>query len=205
MFTYCLNNPVVYLDPGGTSATFFVKDAARAVLTFLTSSKYPQHDVPLYNQGNNPTCWAVCQIMVECYYNNTRLTQSDAEKKVNELVDQALGPLKAYGSGWFPLNRGRKLKIKNIYDLEKHISAGPLYAFYQGPYVDVGDGATKKGAHCVVVTGVDTQNNLVFTNTPWGNKGIQTFEQFQQGFYDANEDNHMTLQSVWEAKYVRWD
>ena len=36
--------------------------------------------------------------------------------------------------------------------------------------------------HLFVVTGVDTINNIVYTNNPWGKRGEQTFDEFLDGY-----------------------
>jgi hypothetical protein len=48
-----------------------------------------------------------------------------------------------------------------------------LYAYYNNE--------TAKVAHYIVVTGVDTKNNIVYTNNPWGVCGAQSFEDFKKG------------------------
>ena len=67
--------------------------------------------------------------------------------------------------------QGKKKKVETIYDLQKLlIDQGPVYAAYKIPYTFDG--------HIVLVTGVDTQRNLVYTNNPWGIRGVQTFDVF---------------------------
>ena len=59
-----------------------------------------------------------------------------------------------------------------------------------------------KDAHYVVVTGVDVNNNIVYTNNPWGYKGEQTFEDFLNGFYTGNgSDSGLPLRKLY---FVKW-
>lgn len=77
-------------------------------------------------------------------------------------------------------NNGRKIVYADsIYELYKIVKyTGPIYAYYRN--------AKTKKSHLVVVTGVDADRGVVYTNNPWGIKGIQTFEQFQNGFAKNN-------------------
>ena len=49
---------------------------------------------------------------------------------------------------------------------------GPVYAYYSN--------ATE--AHLVVITGVDLNKGIIYTNNPWGVSGSQNYEQFKKGF-----------------------
>ena len=55
------------------------------------------------------------------------------------------------------------------------IENGPVYAYYRS------DKEKDPDAHYIIVTGVDVNNNIVYTNNPWGISGKQTFKQFQNG------------------------
>ena len=46
------------------------------------------------------------------------------------------------------------------------LEEGPVYGYYFN--------AASSSAHFVVITGVDVNNNQVYTNNPWGIKGKQT-------------------------------
>jgi hypothetical protein len=59
--------------------------------------------------------------------------------------------------------------------LQDNLADGPLYARY----------ASSTVAHILVVTGAVSAEghiSLVTTNNPWGDKNIQTFDEFINGF-----------------------
>ena len=67
-------------------------------------------------------------------------------------------------------------QIGNINDLYYLVSFyGPMY----GRYANKTKG---KPGHMVVLTGVDVNRNKVYTNNPWGVKGVQTFKEFKSNF-----------------------
>ena len=61
-------------------------------------------------------------------------------------------------------------KFEELYAL---LAKGPVYAQYNVNWPDT---------HLIVVTGIDILNGLVYTNNPWGRSGIQTYEEFLNGF-----------------------
>ena len=67
--------------------------------------------------------------------------------------------------------------------LTMYTTQKPLYACYR----DLGD-----AGHLVVVTGVDLEKGIVYTNNPWGIAGSQPFDDFLQGFLNAGSGWRLT-------------
>ena len=66
-------------------------------------------------------------------------------------------------------------QIDSFSKLEKVIASNPAYAYYAN---------NKNVAHLIVVTGVASapgHDELVTTNNPWGEKNIQTYDDFKAG------------------------
>ena len=84
--------------------------------------------------------------------------------------------VEGWNKGGKPLNLGKKVPINSIEDLYEALSKGyPLYASY-GAYKD-----GERSGHGIIVTGVSLTTGLVYTNNPWGIRGVQTFEEFLTG------------------------
>ena len=82
------------------------------------------------------------------------------------------------GLPFFLLGEKRNLcSILDLYEILKE-SEGPVYAAYQVPL-------TTKG-HIILVTGVDVENDIVYTNNPWYVYGKQSFQEFLSGFEPGN-------------------
>ena len=75
------------------------------------------------------------------------------------------------------------------------IEGGPLYAYYK----------KEKAAHYVVVTGVDTKNNIVYTNNPLNkNPTQQSFEEFRSGYANTNGTSNNGMQLWWISTTIGW-
>ena len=189
MFAYCENNPVNMVDSDGdfcVSALIGVAILAvgASILSGCSSNAEQKneetiptikYDVPLYKQGNLSLCWAFCQTMIESYDSGTILTQKEAKARAIEIARSYHGSTKKriWNQGGWPSDLGDQVSVKDIetlYDTLKN--NGPVYAYY----------SNNKTAHLVVVTGVDLNSNVVYTNNPWGVRGVQSFEDFQHGF-----------------------
>jgi len=184
LFAYSFNNPVNFDDVNGNwpkiikniskKVSSAISKVKNSVKTFISKKKSSNYNVPIYNQGDTSLCWAYCQTMVEAYRKNTNWTQAQADKRAKEIARKNLGD--NWNNPWRPDNMGRGVSINKIEDLAKYLkSNGPLYA----RYYDTND---YNNGHLVVVTGVDLVSGHVFTNNPWGIKGIQTFSEFVDGF-----------------------
>ena len=46
------------------------------------------------------------------------------------------------------------------------------------------------GGHVVLVTGVDINNNVIYTNNPMGYQGAQSFIDFMDAYYVEDMDNN---------------
>ena len=178
MYAYCGNNPILYIDPNGewVSLVLLVATITVAAITLTSSERQVEtsgikYDVPLYNQGLTSMCWAYCQVMVESYQNGETLSQKDADKRAKEIAIARNG-VDNWNRGGYPSNMGASINVENINDLYDALNEnGPLYAYY----------SSKKVAHLVVVTGVDVDKGIVYTNNPWGVRGEQSFSEFQSG------------------------
>ena len=83
-----------------------------------------------------------------------------------------LQQIEDWNKGGWPTNLGEAVIVTNILQLYLILSInGPVYAYYSNG---------KTHHHLVVVTGVDIDNNIVYTNNPWGIQGEQSFESFKK-------------------------
>ena len=133
-----------------------------------------KYDVPLYKQGHLSLCWAFCQVMIESYRNGKTLTQRQARNNAIDIAKKTHGSDKksVWNNGGWPENIGDRVEVSSINQLyDILVENGPVYAYYSG----------KKGAHLVVVTGVNLYKGVVYTNNPWRKKGEQSFDSFTKG------------------------
>ena len=182
MFAYCNNNPVNGWDPSGrkfvSTEDFFLEDEDGDEEGVI------KYNVPLYNQGGTNLCWAFCQVMMESYRTGVTLSRREAKKKAIGISQKINGRRRKDWnvSGW-PSDSVGPYQAETIHELYNLLrDHGPLYVNYQR------DG----GGHCVIVTGVDVNRDIVYTNNPWGIKGQQSFEEFKTGvvrrFFDPNHE-----------------
>ena len=126
--------------------------------------------------------------MVEDYDSGIRRTDEDADSAAKEISVKING-LNDWNVAGYPDNM--TLLPNNspvaIYVALNH--TGPLYAFYEGQNDENGSG------HYIVITGIDLDKGLIYTNNPWGYSGSQTFNEFQDGFLRGNNHN-------WELKTI---
>ena len=131
--------------------------------------------------------------MVENYKSGTPfMSQEQATERAIELAKSVNGD--NWDRGANPTNCDKydpktkaPIAAKGINSIKSLYSAlvknGPLYACYNGP----------NGAHLVVVTGVDLEKGIVYTNNPWGISGIQTYDEFLRGFAGGEIDRSCTF------------
>ena len=136
------------------------------------------YDVPLYFQGyDRVLCWAYCQVMAEEFIakhdKKTIKTQAEADARALEIAIAVNGKEAWNGSG-YPQNYRDMVYINTIDELYSCLSHGPVYASYVDPTAP----AEEPRGHLVVVTGVDLDTGMVYTNNPWGIQGAQTFDEF---------------------------
>ena len=201
LYAYCANNPVMRLDPTGNSFALLIFGIFLVVslftLTYSSSDsndKKVYYDVPLYSQGGLNLCWAYCQVMVEAYQSNTKLTQKEADARAKEIAIKRNGA-ENWNSGGMPSNKGKGIDVSNIEELYNALieNGGPLYALYRSDY---------SPGHLVVVTGVNLTRNIVYTNNPWNVRGEQSFSAFQNGVarYPWQLDGGLYLSWVYMTK-----
>ena len=193
MFSYCGNNPVNCADPTGMFWKEIIEKISSAWNNFTSwcSNKIsPNHDVPLYEQGNTNLCWAYSQIMVEDSLNDTIRTQGEADTRARELGEAQNGVDNWDGPGW-PTNVGEQIIINDFYDVAIAVIDNPVYAQYS---------SSTSIDHLVVVTGVSLKNKTIFVNNPWGENGELTYDEFIQGFPGENENiNDFTFSAMWDV------
>ena len=95
-----------------------------------------------------------------------------------------------WNQGGWPADIGTEClarDIGSIYSIRELLESGPVYGYYNGEIET--NGARIPDAHLIVVTGVDVNNDIIYTNNPWGYSGEQTFEEFMHGFYMSPYEN----------------
>ena len=98
------------------------------------------------------------------------LSQEEADKRYREIAVEVNG--ESWNDRGWPTNIGKAVEISNIKQLYKVLAInGPVYAYYSNG---------KNNHHLVVVTGVDVDNNIIYTNNPWGIQGEQSFNSFKK-------------------------
>jgi hypothetical protein len=150
------------------SANFLMADSGTKVNIIFVKKVY--YNVPLYCQGKTKLCWAYCQVMIESYQKKITISQKEADERAKEIAIDVHG--ESWNKGGWPTNLGEAVIVTNILQLYLILSInGPVYAYYSNG---------KTHHHLVVVTGVDIDNNIVYTNNPWGIQGEQSFESFKK-------------------------
>ncbi len=108
--------------------------------------------------------------MIESYQKKITISQKEADERAKEIAIDVHG--ESWNKGGWPTNLGEAVIVTNILQLYLILSInGPVYAYYSNG---------KTHHHLVVVTGVDIDNNIVYTNNPWGIQGEQSFESFKK-------------------------
>ena len=193
LFVYCFNNPVNLSDETGhwpewiEKAANWVKNkiennVVKPIKNAINNALYVKYDVPLYNQGDAPLCWAYSQVMVESYHTGNTLTQTEADNRAREIAVSVYGEDNWRQAGW-PTNTGKKISSVNRFSLRAELKNGPLYGYY----------ANSDSGHLIVITGVDVRNGIVYTNNPWGISGQQSIKDFKKGFVGQSDDQDMPL------------
>ena len=203
MYTYCDNNPIMHVDCTGEGPiSWLILGIALATTLSLTSctdnnsstdSHVVKYDVPLYKQGGLSLCWAFCEVMLDSYSNGNVLKNRKAREKAISIAKEYHGSesKKIWNDGGWPSNCGERMEISNINELYDVLcNNGPVYGYYK----------SNDSAHLIVITGVDVEKNIVYTNNPWGVKGVQSFEEFQNGV--ARKWYHTNKEYKFEAIYL---
>ena len=186
MFAYCFNNPVNLSDPSGNWPAllrYWAREklikgisAGISALSQYIKNNVVKYNVPLYDQGKEPLCWAYCQVMIEDYKNGITRTQQEAKQRAIEIAIDLLGK-ENINKGGKPKNR-KMVTFNSIAEMHSVLTThGPLYASY-GLY----ENGERIEGHAVVVTGVNLFTGRVYTNNPWGTKGHQRYNEFLQVF-----------------------
>ena len=183
LYSYCENDPVNNVDESGhfwisILLTSIALGTCVVMISGCTNSNVKpiiKYNVPLYKQGKTNLCWAYCQVMIECYKNGTKYSKKQADARAKEIAIARNGA-KNWNRGGWPSDLGERIgsnSIKSINDIYSILkNNGPVYAYYSN--------ATE--AHLVVITGVDLNKGIIYTNNPWGVSGSQNYEQFKKGF-----------------------
>ena len=191
-FIYSRNNPVNCPTAGSPAMKSATSVCQLTKQVFLISkddnqvaglSKSIRYNVPLYNQSWYSLCWAFCQVMVEDYKAGIIRDNFQATCAAISIAKSVYRD--DWNQGGWPTNSYNLFGETGINSLDSLYNAlltrGPLYAYY----------GNETSAHLVVVTGVDMNRGIVYTNNPWGISGEQTYSQFLNGFAGMPEDWHM--------------
>lgn len=199
---------MIYCDYSGNQlVSVFVAIVVLAIIAIIPSSSRVSnskiaksqsnesifYDVPLYNQGDLSLCWAYCEVMVDSYRNSESLKSKEANNKAIQIAKKYHNSTskEEWNKGGWPTNLGERVAINSISDLyDVLLKNGPVYGLYN----------SDSSSHLIVITGVDVDNDLVFTNNPWGVKGKQSFEAFQSGVAHRWWQSNQEL--VFDAVYL---
>lgn len=187
MFAYCNNSPIVHSDSTGLRMV--------AVQDLSSGPPALKYDVELFEQGDRSMCWAYCQVMDETYNKLGWGNQKWADRRAKMIGINVYGILNWNQGGW-PINLGDPFEVADLGDIYYALKdTGPFYAVY-----DNNLSGAKSRIHMVLVTGVDPQNNIVYTNNPWGMKGEQSFDEFLNGVaWDEPNKLGMTFKQAYYA------
>ena len=213
LYDYCLNNPIMQNDLMGLESERATPAPNPPPISSATPAPIAPliYKVPLFSQGGWKLCWAYCAVMIYCYKNNvTDMTQEEAdlmafsfayEYQLDKLqIDAMTIGTCWWNQGGWPADIGTEClarDIGSIYSIRELLESGPVYGYYNGEIET--NGARIPDAHLIVVTGVDVNNDIIYTNNPWGYSGEQTFEEFMHGFYMSPYEN-MPLCSIFQTK-----
>ncbi len=202
-YAFCNGDPANGVDPTGfikergnvSTGKFYMVTLADE---YVTNPKIVRYDVPLYNQGRLSLCWAFCQTMTEDFESGKTRTQDEATNRAIEIAKMRVN----YGENWnkggwpYSMNRFKGIKANQLDEIEDLykllLDNGPVYAYYNNPKVN--------SAHLIVVTGVDVDENIIYTNNPQGHHGEQTFEEFNHGYFARNGTNNTPLSTYYTVK-----
>ena len=196
-FAYCFNNPTNMVDYTGGWANFvhsaleqiekIVEDGMSALMEIAckNSESIVYYDVPVYEQDGYSLCWAFCEVMVYDSLFDIKRTQTEAEAKAIETAKKSHGEM-----NWNRSNHasGFPIKHNSITTLFSELQNGPLYASYRR----LAEDGTPTG-HAIVVNGVNLNTNKVYTTNPWGNRAVQTYDEFLNGIYGSSYDWEFTF------------
>ena len=205
-YAYCGNDPVNFVDPSGFTGVR--NDRISKYKDFDFHSYYRwyewynsydciKYDVPLYDQNGYSLCWAFCQVMIEDYENDVNRSNFSATWRAIsvaiEVHDTSIFNISKWNQGEWPQNLGDKIlksEIENLQALYNLINDnGPIYAYYYD--------SKRVAAHLVVVTGVDLESGIVYTNNPHGIAGEQTYDDFLNGYAGMSDDRNSILTSYY--------
>ena len=185
-FLYCYNNPILLSDYTGTrpvigdSIRNETKEQRFMSFKCINSPNSPyvvnneiKYDVPCYNQGSQPVCWSMCEVMLEDYRNGVKRSIDSAIKRATDIAKEVYGADGNWGQGGWPRNSGREIGSMTINELYNTlVEVGPIYACYN----------KGESSHLVLVTGVNLVTGIIYTNNPWGVEGRQSYDEFLNGF-----------------------
>ena len=186
-FLYCYNNPILLSDYTGTrpvigdSIRNETKEQRFMSFKCINSPNSPyvvnneiKYDVPCYNQGSQPVCWSMCEVMLEDYKNGVERSIDSAINRAIEIAKEVRGVEWDNGGDTEDTSEYIIAKYYSIVGLHSLLKNGPIYAHYQQDGVEFG--------HQVIVTGVDLRTGTVYTNNPHGIQRTQTYDEFLNGY-----------------------
>jgi len=179
IYSFCENNPI--------SNVAIVLSNNSVVQDYKPYSDcYILYDVPIYCQNGYQLCWAFCQIMIEHYYDKSLQFTEDSVNAAIALSKSIYGEFN-WNRGGEPTNIKQKIvsteivSPRQLYNLLKE--HGPVYGYYVYTGNDLN---IFSSSHLIVITGVNVLTGMVYTNNPWGNKNVQSFNDFQKRLLHPN-------------------
>ena len=149
------------------------------------------YDIKIFTQGRWKLCWAYCQVMIENFQMGMNMTQTQADTRAQQIAESIYGTGKnpdgsyKWNRGGWPTNsrdvknqRESLKNVENFSDLMRYLLSNPIYAYYNN---GLPASNQKSAAHLIVVTGTVSapgHPDLVTSNNPWGDKNIQTYNDF---------------------------
>ena len=194
-YAYCFNNPVNTADSSGCWPEWLkgIKQCVEKIIDeFISKAREiltVEYDVPIYNQGSTSMCFAYVQAMIYDYKAGITRTQSEADKRAQE-ISTAYHQQHTenwdgnWNMGGYPAD-GIQLESTGAFSLYRALlQHGPLYASY-GCY----ENGKRISGHAIVVTGINLFDGCVYTVNPWGFSAKQPYEEFINAFVGAPGEN----------------
>ena len=143
-----------------------------------------QYDLAVIEQEQNPICWVASCAMVKSWGTQSSIGIGEftggfdpSNSCINNLAnswDECTDLMNEWGFDVLAITDLTSGSMSGDELASLLIDRGPailLHLCNNFPYgARWGDSSTLSGAHAVVITGIDTDNGLLFFNNPWGDK-----------------------------------
>lgn len=143
------------------------------------------YDVELIVQEQNPICWVACCAMAKGWGSQSSIgvgeftdgfdPSNSCISNLAESWQECTDLMETWGFSMYTVYQLTANGTLTADDLQVALSEyGPavlLHTCQNFPYGSQwGDSSSMTGAHAVLITGVETDNNLAYFNNPWGDK-----------------------------------